>query len=187
MGTFTSAQRYVMETFSKSQSAMMKQRVSRFMLSSDCPLCLGKRLRTDALDVTFAGMDITGLSRVPLKQLEKLLQPFAMGQPNDSSGHAEKVLAAQRITHEAIARLRVLIDLGLGYLNLERNTPTLSPGELQRLRLATQLHSNLFGVVYVLDEPSAGLHPSDTRNTAAALDTLKRSATRFSWWNTRLM
>ena len=59
-------------------------------------------------------------------------------------------------------RLSVLLDLGLGYLSLERSTPTLSPGELQRLRLATQVRSNLFGVVYVLDEPSAGLHPADT-------------------------
>jgi excinuclease ABC subunit A len=67
----------------------------------------------------------------------------------------------------------VLLDLGLGYLTLERPTPTLSPGELQRLRLATQVHSNLFGVVYVLDEPSAGLHPADTEALLRALDGLK--------------
>ena len=71
------------------------------------------------------------------------------------------------------ARLAVLLDLGLGYLSLERSTPTLSPGELQRLRLATQVRSNLFGVVYVLDEPSAGLHPADTEALLAALDRLK--------------
>ena len=69
----------------------------------------------------------------------------------------------------------VLLDLGLGYLSLERSTPTLSPGELQRLRLATQVHSNLFGVVYVLDEPSAGLHPADTEALLAALDGSKRA------------
>jgi excinuclease ABC subunit A len=74
-----------------------------------------------------------------------------------------------------VARLSVLFDLGLGYLTLERSTPTLSPGELQRLRLATQVHSNLFGVVYVLDEPSAGLHPSDTQALLRALDKLKAS------------
>ncbi len=67
----------------------------------------------------------------------------------------------------------VLLDLGLGYLTLERSTPTLSPGELQRLRLATQVRSNLFGVVYVLDEPSAGLHPADTEALLRALDRLK--------------
>ena len=65
----------------------------------------------------------------------------------------------QRITEDMSARLEVLLDLGLGYLTPERSTPTLSPGELQRLRLATQVRSNLFGVVYVLDEPSAGLQP----------------------------
>ena len=68
-----------------------------------------------------------------------------------------------------------MLDLGLGYLSLERSTPTLSPGELQRLRLATQVRSNLFGVVYVLDEPSAGLHPADTEALLAALDRLKAS------------
>ena len=72
-----------------------------------------------------------------------------------------------------MARLAVLLDLGLGYLSLERSTPTLSPGELQRLRLATQVRSNLFGVVYVLDEPSAGLHPADTEALLPALEQLK--------------
>ncbi len=70
------------------------------------------------------------------------------------------------------ARIGALIQLGLGYLTLDRATPTLSPGELQRLRLATQIRSNLFGVVYVLDEPSAGLHPADTEALLAALDQL---------------
>ncbi len=74
------------------------------------------------------------------------------------------------LRQDLTARLAVLLDLGLGYLSLERSTPTLSPGELQRLRLATQLHSNLFGVVYVLDEPSAGLHPADTEALLDALD-----------------
>ena len=81
----------------------------------------------------------------------------------------------QRITEDMSARLEVLLDLGLGYLTLERSTPTLSPGELQRLRLATQVRSNLFGVVYVLDEPSAGLHPADTEALLRALDRLKSS------------
>jgi excinuclease ABC subunit A len=81
----------------------------------------------------------------------------------------------QRIAQDLEARLAVLLDLGLGYLSLERSTPTLSPGELQRLRLATQVRSNLFGVVYVLDEPSAGLHPADTEALLTALDRLKAS------------
>ena len=86
---------------------------------------------------------------------------------------AEKQLAAQRIAQELLARVRALTELGLGYLSLDRATPTLSPGELQRLRLATQLASQLFGVVYVLDEPSAGLHPADSTALLTALERLK--------------
>ena len=89
--------------------------------------------------------------------------------------HPEKALVVQRIVEDMSARLEVLLDLGLGYLTPERSTPTLSPGELQRLRLATQVRSNLFGVVYVLDEPSAGLHPADTEALLRALDRLKAS------------
>src|SRR6201994_4486457 len=89
--------------------------------------------------------------------------------------HPEKALVVQRIAEDLGGRLTVLLDLGLGYLTLERSTPTLSPGELQRLRLATQVRSNLFGVVYVLDEPSAGLHPADTEALLTALDRLKAS------------
>ncbi len=85
----------------------------------------------------------------------------------------ENAAAARRIAEDLVARLGVLLRLGLGYLSLERSTPTLSPGELQRLRLATQVRSNLFGVVYVLDEPSAGLHPVDTEALLDALDRLK--------------
>ena len=84
-------------------------------------------------------------------------------------------MVAQRIAEDIEARLAVLLDLGLGYLSLERSTPTLSPGELQRLRLATQVRSNLFGVVYVLDEPSAGLHPADTAGAADGARSLKAS------------
>ena len=85
----------------------------------------------------------------------------------------EKRLASQRIAQELMERLSTLIDLGLGYLSLDRSTPTLSSGELQRLRLATQISSQLFGVVYVLDEPSAGLHPADGEALLVALRRLK--------------
>jgi len=85
----------------------------------------------------------------------------------------EKRLAAQRIAQDLLERVATLIDLGLGYLALERSTPTLSSGELQRLRLATQLNSQLFGVIYVLDEPSAGLHPADGEALYEALLRLK--------------
>jgi len=172
-GTFTSAQNYVLQTFATTQSALMKKRVSRYMTGSDCPLCAGKRLTRAALSVTFAGLDIGELSRVPLARLGKVLAAAAAGKAPGLP--AEKRIAAQRLAEDLLARVATLQRLGLGYLTLERATPTLSPGELQRLRLATQLGSHLFGVVYVLDEPSAGLHPADGEALFAALQRLKAS------------
>lgn len=175
MGTFMSAQRYVMHTFANTQSAMMKKRVTRYMLGTDCPLCEGKRLRKESLSVKFAGMDITEMSRLPLARLYATIRPYttSAGSGTTDHSHPEKAIVTQRIATDLAARLEVLMELGLGYLTLERSTPTLSPGELQRLRLATQVRSNLFGVVYVLDEPSAGLHPADTEALLRALDRLK--------------
>jgi excinuclease ABC subunit A len=178
-GTFTGARKYVLETFAKTHSALMKKRVSQYMVGGDCPLCHGKRLRLEALSVTFAGLDIAELSKLSLERLAGVMKPFADGiAPSTASlamEHAEKAIVVQRIAHDLMGRLSVLLDLGLGYLALERSTPTLSPGELQRLRLATQVHSNLFGVVYVLDEPSAGLHPADTQALLRAFDRLKQA------------
>jgi excinuclease ABC subunit A len=212
MGTFSGARRYVLNTYATTQSALMKKRVSRFMTGSLCPVCDGKRLKREALSVTFAGVDIGTLSQMPLNQMAELLKPVAQGQLQATqtpeatlsrnaarrdtarrvaAGGAahkaspdvrrtphlseEKRIAAQRIAQDLLARLATLQELGLGYLSLDRSTPTLSPGELQRLRLATQIRSNLFGVVYVLDEPSAGLHPADNEALLDALDQLKRS------------
>jgi len=178
-GTFTGARRYVLQTFANTQSPLMKKRVAQYMISDECPLCRGKRLKREALSVKFTGLDIAEISRLPLKRLSELIKPFSAaensgGRKQDPS-HPEKAIVVRRIAEDLAARLSVLLDLGLGYLNLERSTPTLSPGELQRLRLATQVRSNLFGVVYVLDEPSAGLHPADTEALLRALDRLKAS------------
>jgi len=179
MGTFTGARRYVMQTFAKSQSQLMKKRVSQFMLSNACPVCQGKRLRKESLSIKFNGLDITELSRLSLSSLYTLFKDYGAEKDllneNRDKKHPEKVIVAQRIADDMASRLEVMLDLGLGYLNLERSTPSLSPGELQRLRLATQIRSNLFGVVYVLDEPSAGLHPADTQALLKALDKLKAS------------
>jgi excinuclease ABC subunit A len=178
-GTFSGARRYVLQTFANTESAAMKKRVSRYMVSVPCPLCQGKRLRQEALAVKFAGYDIADLSRLPIERLAALLAPYADGSaPKDARRarlHPEQLIVMHRIGADLAARLEVLLALGLGYLALERSTPTLSPGELQRLRLATQVRSNLFGVVYVLDEPSAGLHPADTEALLAALAQLKAS------------
>ncbi|WCT14897.1 excinuclease ABC subunit UvrA [Mucilaginibacter jinjuensis] len=179
MGTFTGARRYVRHTFANTQSALMKKRVSQYMISSECPLCHGKRLRQESLAIKFAGYDIADISRLALNKLAIIFSPYASGEAQAlkkmATNHPEKVVVAKRIAEDFLARLQVVLDLGLGYLTIERSTPTLSPGELQRLRLATQVRSNLFGVVYVLDEPSAGLHPADTEALLRALDKLKAS------------
>jgi excinuclease ABC subunit A len=172
-GTFTGARKYVLHTFATTQSALMKNRVSRFMVGALCPSCKGKRLKKEALSVRVAGHDIGEIAQMPLGELSRVLAPIAAGKlPRQSE---EKRIAAQRLTHDLLERVGTLLDLGLGYLSLDRRTPTLSPGELQRLRLATQIRSNLFGVVYVLDEPSAGLHPADGEALVVALEMLKRS------------
>jgi excinuclease ABC subunit A len=179
MGTFTSAKRHVLQTFANTQSAAMKKRVQQYMLSSECPTCHGKRLRRESLSVKFAGVDIAEMARLPLSRLAAMFRPYADGtaqaEAAQAADHPEKVVVMQRIAEDLVGRLTVLLELGLGYLSLDRSTPTLSPGELQRLRLATQVRSNLFGVVYVLDEPSAGLHPADTEALLTALDRLKAS------------
>jgi excinuclease ABC subunit A len=176
-GTFTSAKRHVLHTFATTQSPLMKKRVAQYMLSTECPLCRGKRLRLESLSVKFAGFDIAEISRLPLKRLAGIVRPFAEGtaprNATTEAEHPEKLIVTQRIAEDLLARLAVLLDLGLGYLTLERSTPTLSPGELQRLRLATQIRSNLFGVVYVLDEPSAGLHPVDIQALLVAFERLR--------------
>src|ERR1700760_2183740 len=178
-GNFSSARRYVLNTFATTESESIKKRVSRYMVSTECPLCHGKRLRRESLSVKFAGFDIADVSRIPLAKLADLLRPYTEATAPTltklKAEYPEKALVVQRIAEDLGGRLTVLLDLGLGYLSLERSTPTLSPGELQRLRLATQVRSNLFGVVYVLDEPSAGLHPADTEALLTALDRLKAS------------
>jgi excinuclease ABC subunit A len=179
MGTFSGAKRYVLHTFANTQSALIRKRVAQYMISTDCPTCGGKRLRRESLSVTFAGYDIAEISRLPMSKLAKILSPYTEGKGTDekksAKDHPEKAVVMERIACDLVERLTVLLDLGLGYLALDRSTPTLSPGELQRLRLATQVRSNLFGVVYVLDEPSAGLHPADTVSLLNALEQLKRS------------
>jgi excinuclease ABC subunit A len=175
MGTFTSAKRHVLTTFANTHSALMKRRAAQYMLSTECNVCHGKRLRPESLSIKFAGYDIAEIGALPLKRLNSVLSPFAARGGTALKVNPEKIEVTKRIAADLTARLAVLLRLGLGYLSLERSTPTLSPGELQRLRLATQLHSNLFGVVYVLDEPSAGLHPADTEALLEALEILKNS------------
>ncbi|MES1964712.1 excinuclease ABC subunit UvrA [Psychrobacter sp. AH5] len=172
MGTFTGAKNFILHSFANTQSALTKKRVSQFMQISECPDCHGKKLKKESLSVKFAGFDIGELSQLTLTELASKLESTAKSKPTSDTANREKAIVAQRIASDILARVEALTRLGLGYLSLERTTPTLSPGELQRLRLATQIRSQLFGVVYVLDEPSAGLHPADTQALLGALDEL---------------
>ncbi|WP_445525504.1 ATP-binding cassette domain-containing protein [Streptomyces cyslabdanicus] len=158
-GTYMSARRYVMKTFADSKSAALRAKAERFLTAAPCPACGGSRLRPEALAVTFAGRTIAELAALPLTGLAEHLR-----------GTSE---AARVLTADLKSRIAPVVELGLGYLSLDRAAPTLSAGELQRLRLATQLRSGLFGVVYVLDEPSAGLHPADTEALLTVLQRLK--------------
>jgi len=177
MGTFTGARKYVLHTFATTHSALMKKRVARYMIASACPECHGKRLRPAPLTVKFEGYDISEISQMTLERLAEAMQGAAAGKlaKGGAKLSEEKRIAAQRIASTILDRLATLTELGLAYLSLDRSTPTLSPGELQRLRLATQIRSNLFGVVYVLDEPSAGLHPADGEALLGALGQLKQA------------
>lgn len=172
-GTFVGARRYILDTFANTKSASMKRRVAQFLTATVCPACNGKRLKPEALSVTFEGRDIAELSQLPLRELATILSGVVTRDEEHEAASPEKRAAAVQLASGVLQRLRPLVDLGLGYLSLSRTTPTLSGGELQRLRLATQLSSDLFGVVYVLDEPSAGLHPQDVAALLGILDGLK--------------
>ncbi|MFD9357726.1 ABC transporter [Streptomyces sp. NPDC060031] len=167
-GTYMSAHRYVMRTFADSKSATLRARAEKFLTDSPCPVCEGRRLRPEALSVTFAGRTIAELAALPLTALDAVLA--SAGASGGGGGEAARVLG-----EDLRSRIAPVTELGLGYLSLDRTAPSLSAGELQRLRLATQLRSGLFGVVYVLDEPSAGLHPADTEALLGVLDRLKEA------------
>ncbi|WP_395311810.1 excinuclease ABC subunit UvrA [Mycobacterium sp. AMU20-3851] len=178
-GTFSSAERHIRHTLANSQSAMMRRRALQYVDSIDCPACGGAGLRPEALAVTFAGHNIAELVALPLEALAAVLEPAAsrteFEAAYESTESGEHTEVATMIAADLVARIAVLVDLGLGYLSLNRRTPSVSPGELQRLRLASQLRAGLFGVLYVLDEPSAGLHPADAETLLEVLDRLRRS------------
>ncbi|KIF77965.1 ABC transporter [Streptomyces sp. 150FB] len=163
-GTYMSARRYVLRTFADSKSRSLRAKAERFLRALPCPVCGGRRLRPEALAVTFGGRTFPELVALPLTELDRRLTAGPDSSPT-----------VRVLTDDLRARIGAVSELGLGYLSLDRATPTLSSGELQRLRLATQLRSGLFGVVYVLDEPSAGLHPADTEALLVVLDRLKEA------------
>lgn len=163
-GTFRSARRHVRQVLDGSPSDKARAKALAYVRSATCPRCHGTGLTPEALAVTFEGTSIAQAQSLTLTDLAAVLRPRATADPDDVAG---------RLSSDLVARIEVLLNLGLGYLALDRRSTTLSPGEAQRLRIATQLRSGLFGVVYVLDEPSAGLHPADAEPLLEVLDQLK--------------
>jgi excinuclease ABC subunit A len=153
--------------YNETSSEYMRDKISEFMSERTCPTCKGARLRPEAIAVTVANANIVELTSWPvLRTLEWVKMLSGTDTPFN---HRQKVIA-ERILKEIIDRLGFLVDVGLDYLTLERTAASLSGGEAQRIRLATQIGSRLMGVLYVLDEPSIGLHP---RDNARLLRTLK--------------
>ncbi|MDM7885189.1 excinuclease ABC subunit UvrA [Curtobacterium sp. RHCKG23] len=178
-GRFWSARQYTLHTLADSQSEAQRNKAMRFVESGPCQLCHGSGLTRAALAVTFGGLDIAAFNALPLSEVAEVLRPTAeLAEPSAAQSRVtsgERSEVAKSIAADLLSRVEVLTGLGLGYLGLDRATPTLSPGEMQRLRIATQLRSGLFGVVYVLDEPSAGLHPADAEPLVQVLEDLRAS------------
>ena len=136
-----------------------------YMSATPCPVCRGKRLRPESLAVKIGGLSIADFTDLPLNR--------ALSAAINLSFTAREALVAERIRREIVERLEFLCAVGLNYLSLARNAATLSGGEGQRIRLATQIGSRLRGVLYVLDEPSIGLHQRDNNRLIHALEQLR--------------
>ncbi len=161
--------------FKDTGSDYIRGEIERYMASSPCPTCEGERLKPDSLAVTVSGKHIMGVARLPLHQALEWVRALPMPsrdgeEPGKHLSPREQTIASQ-ILKEIESRLKFLADIGLGYLTLERRASTLSGGEAQRIRLATQIGSGLMGVLYVCDEPTVGLHPADD---SRLIDTLQR-------------
>jgi len=166
-GVINNLQRRYRET----QSEYIRMRIAEFMGEKPCPECGGKRLRKEALAVTVDGFNIIDVTEWPVNKTLAWVEHLA-SQTESPLTTREKAIA-ERIFKEITSRLGFLVDVGLDYLTLQRSASTLSGGEAQRIRLATQVGSRLMGVLYVLDEPSIGLHPRDTRRLLKTLEGLR--------------
>lgn len=148
--------------YKETQSDYMKHEIEEYMANIPCPDCKGKRLKSESLAVTVGGMNIAQLSDITVRHAREKLSALTLNKTEE--------MIAGRILKEIDSRLGFLISVGLDYLTLSRAAGTLSGGEAQRIRLATQIGSSLVGVLYILDEPSIGLHQ---RDNAKLIDTLK--------------
>ncbi|VYU01199.1 excinuclease ABC subunit UvrA [Clostridium paraputrificum] len=151
--------------YSETSSDMMKNEIEQYMSDNHCPKCRGARLKREALSVKIGGKNIYEFTNMPIREELEFLDGIEFSEKN-------KIISEQ-ILKEIRSRLNFLIDVGLDYLNLSRNSGTLSGGESQRIRLATQIGSSLMGVLYILDEPSIGLHQRDNDKLIATLKNLR--------------
>lgn len=151
--------------YRESTSDYIKSVISKYMRETPCEVCHGQRLKPEALAVTVGGLNIMQLSALPIVKVRDFIENLTLSPSN--------AIIAQPIIREIRARLNFLIDVGLGYLTLSRGAASLSGGEAQRIRLATQIGSGLTGVLYILDEPSIGLHQRDNARLIATLEKLR--------------
>ena len=155
----------LMRRYRETTSEGTKLEIERYMVSVPCSTCGGKRLKKEALAVTVGGLNIAELSDMSVNKIDEFFENLQLDN--------QKTLIAERIVKEIRARLRFLINVGLDYLTLSRSSATLSGGESQRIRLATQIGSGLTGVLYILDEPSIGLHQKDNERLLNSLKGLR--------------
>ena len=151
--------------YRETDSEMVKAEISHYMINVPCPVCHGKRLKPEALAVTIGGLNIYDMCEMSVAKMSEFISSLQLT--------ATEEMIARRIVKEIQARLSFLINVGLGYLTLSRTASTLSGGESQRIRLATQIGSGLTGVLYILDEPSIGLHQRDNRKLLNSLKGLR--------------
>ena len=161
----------------ESTSDYIRSKIESYMAQVPCPTCGGRRLKPAVLAVTVSGKNITEVTALPVMQaLDWVKSLKGNGKSNGSSVSPltpRQATIARQILKEIGARLQFMVDVGLDYLTLERNTGSLSGGEAQRIRLATQIGSRLTGVLYVLDEPSIGLHPRDQARLIKTLQSMR--------------
>ena len=156
--------------YRETNSEYIREKISEFMSDRPCPTCKGKRLRPEALAVTVNGANILQITEWPV--LTSLEWTRQLAGPQSPLTSRQKAIS-DRILKEIISRLGFLVNVGLEYLTLHRSAGSLSGGEAQRIRLATQVGSRLVGVLYVLDEPSIGLHPRDNDRLLTTLKGLR--------------
>ncbi len=168
-GSFTTAFEGVINSmerrYKETQSDGMKQYYEEFMSTNPCPDCSGARLKKESLAVTVGGLNIYQLTSMPVDEINEFFKNLTLSDRD--------MLIANQILKEIRARIGFLVDVGLDYLTLSRSSFTLSGGEAQRIRLATQIGSGLMGVLYILDEPSIGLHQRDNNRLLKTLERLR--------------